>query len=59
MVRLSPEVSPGKRLSMGSELIDQLGKCVSLLDKGVLSQKEYDKLQKNIKIDIKSFSEPK
>ena len=59
VVRVSPGVSPGKRLSMRSELIDQLGKCVSLLEKGALSQEEYDELQKNIKTDIKSFSEPK
>ena len=51
-------LSPGKRLSMRSELIDQLGKSVSLLEKGALSQEEYDELQKNIKTDIKSFSEP-
>ena len=34
-------ISPGKRLNMRSKLIDQLGKCVNLLEKGALSQDEY------------------
>ena len=37
MERVQAGVSPGKRLNMRSELIDQLGKCVNLLEKGALS----------------------
>ena len=44
---------------MRSELIDQLGKCVNLLEKGALSQDEYQGLQSSIMSDIKTVSLPK
>ena len=50
------EASPSKRLSMRSELINQLGKCVNLLEKGALSEDEYQELQKSIMTDIKTVS---
>ena len=52
-------ISPRKRLNMRSELIDQLGKCVNLLEKGALSQEEYQGLQSSIMSDIKTVSLPK
>ena len=52
-------ISPRKRLNMRSELIDQLGKCVNLLEKGALSQDEYQGLQSSIMSDIKTVSLPK
>ena len=51
-------VPPSQRLNMRSELIDQLGKCVSLREKGALSDEEYQELQKSIMTDIKSVSVP-
>lgn len=47
------EVSPIKRLSMRTMLIEQLEKCVGLLEKGGLSQSEYSELQQCILKDIR------
>ena len=44
--------SPGKRVSMRSECIEQLGKWYSLFEKGAISQSDYDELQSVIKKDI-------
>ena len=45
---------PSQQLNMRSELIGQLGKCASLCEKGVLSDEEYQELQKSIMTDIKT-----
>ena len=50
-----PGVSPGKRLGMRSQCLDQLGKCIDILDKGGLSQAEFNELQKAILADIKTL----
>ena len=43
----SVAVSPGKRVSLRSECINQLDKWHSLLEKGIISRVEYDQMQKN------------
>ena len=48
-------MSPGKRLGMRSQCLDQLGKCIDILDKGELSQAEFNELQKAILADIKTL----
>ena len=53
---VSAGVSPGKRLSMRTELIDQLDKFVNPLEKGALTPLEYQDLQKSIMTDIKTVS---
>ena len=45
-----------KRMSMRCELIDQLGQCVNLLEKGALSEDEYQELQKSIMTHMKTVS---
>ena len=47
------EISPIKRLTMRTTLIDQLEKCVGILEKGGLSQTEYTELQQCILKDIR------
>ena len=51
----APGASPGKRLGMRSQCLDQLGKCIDILDKGGLSQDEFKELQKAILADIKTL----
>ena len=46
-------VSPGKRLNMRSECIDQLDKWARLMERGVISSEEYKEIQDNIMKDIK------
>ena len=46
--------SPGKRVSLRSECIEQLDKWHSLLEKGAISQLQYDEMQQAIMEDIKS-----
>ncbi len=50
------EASPSKRMSMRCELIDQLGQCVNLLEKGALSEDQYQELQKSTMTHIKTVS---
>ena len=50
-----PRVSPGKRLGTRSQCLDQLGRCIAILDKGGLSQAEFNGLQKAILADIKTL----
>jgi len=40
---------------MRSQCLDQLGKCIDNLDKGGLSQAEFNELQKAILADIKTL----
>ena len=51
----SVAVSPGKRVSLRSECINQLDKWHSLLEKGIISQEQYDKMQKTIMSDMFKF----
>ena len=47
--------SPGKRINMRSQCIDQLDKWHALMEKGAISSKEYGELQKTILDDIENF----
>ena len=48
-------ISPGRRLNMRSELIDQLDKFHRLLESGALSSAEYNELRSTILTDIKNL----
>ncbi len=48
-------VSPGRRVNIRSELIDQLKKCQELADMGAISQEVFDDLQHTILVDIKKL----
>lgn len=47
--------SPGKRIGLRTQCIDQLQKWHSLLESGAVSQEQYDELQKSILDDIKQL----
>ncbi len=53
----SPEagISPGKRIGLRSECIDQLDKWHRLMERGVISPEQYTEMQKTILTDIKKF----
>lgn len=46
-------LSPGRRVNIRSELIDQLKKCQELVDIGAISQENFQELQDTILFDIK------
>ena len=48
-------LSPGKKIQLRSELINQMSKWHDLLQAGAISQSEYDELQKTILMDIKKY----
>ena len=48
-------LSPGKRITLRSECIDQLGKWYSLLEKGVITQSKYEQLQETILGDMSTL----
>lgn len=48
-------ISPGKKVRVRSELIDQLDKFHKLKESGVLSSTEYDELRSTILTDIKDL----
>ena len=48
-------VSPAKRISLRSECINQLDKWHQLKERGVITNEEYQELQKTILVDIKKF----
>ena len=49
-------VSPGERVSLRSECINQLDKWHQLRERGVISNEQYEDLQKTILTDIKQFN---
>ena len=53
--RVPPAISPGRKVNVRSELIDQLEKWHKLLDLGVIAQEEYDELRGKILSDIKTL----
>ena len=53
--KISDAVSPGRKMSMRTELIDQLEKWHHLLDSGAVSQEDYDELKSKILYDIKEL----
>ena len=48
-------LSPGKRITLRSEFIDQLGKWYSLSEKGVITQSKYEQLQETILGDMSTL----
>lgn len=46
-------LSPGRRVNIRSELIDQLKKCQELVEIGAISQENFQELQDTILVDIK------
>ena len=48
-------ISPGKKVNMRSELIDQLQKWYQLLEMGGISQMQYNELKETILSDIKEL----
>ena len=48
-------VSPGKRISLRSECMNQLDKWHSLLDRGIITQEQYEDMQKAILNDMFKF----
>ena len=47
--------SPGKRIKLRSECIDQLTKWHQLMENGVISSQEYEDMHKTILRDIKKY----
>ena len=52
---LSVTVSPGKKVQLQGQLVDQLQKWHDLLEKGGINQTQYEEIQSNIMTDIKKF----
>ncbi len=48
-------ISPGKRLNMRSECINQLDKWHSLMERGAITVKQYQEFQDTILVDMKKF----
>ena len=48
-------VSPGKRIPLRSECINQLDKWNQLKERGVISSDQYQELQEKILQDIKKY----
>ena len=48
-------VSPGKKVNMRSQLIEQLQKWYQLLDTGAITQVQYDQLKETVMKDIKEL----
>ena len=48
-------ISPGKRVNIRSELIDQLIKCQDLIDPGVITKEVFDELRLTILADLKKL----
>lgn len=48
-------VSPGKKIQLQGQLVDQLLKWHDLLEKGGIDQKQYEEIKANIMGDVKKF----
>ena len=48
-------ISPGKRIHLRTQCMDQLEKWHCLLEKGIISKEQYKELQGSILADIKKF----
>jgi len=48
-------VSPGKRINMRGQCVDQLLKSHQLFEKGVISKEQYEEFQASILNDVKKF----
>lgn len=51
----SVAVSPGKKVQMQGQLVDQLLKWHDLLERGAIDQKQYSEMQTSIMEDVKKF----
>ena len=51
----SASISPGKRVNLRSECMDQLDKSLTLLQKGCITQEQYDNLRDKIFKDMTKF----
>ena len=51
----STGISPGKRLNLRSQCIEQLSQWYNLLEKGAITKEQYDKMQSSIMDDLKKF----
>ena len=54
-VKDSSSVSPGKRINLRGQCVDQLLKWHELLEKGAISTAQYDELKSTIMDDVKKF----
>lgn len=54
-VTVPDSFSPGRRVTLRTQCIDQLQKWHSLLESGAITRKQYDELQETILTDIKHF----
>ena len=48
-------VSPGKRINLRGQCIDQLLKWHQLLEKGAITKEQYDELHSDVIEDVKNF----
>jgi len=48
-------ISPGKRINLRTECINQLDKWHDLMEKKVISEEQYEELRESILSDIKQF----
>jgi len=53
--RATVAVSPGRKVTIRTELIDQLQKWHHLMESGAISESEYKELQQTILCDIKQL----
>ena len=51
----SVSVSPGKRVNMQGQLIEQIARLHDLLERGAISKEQYDKLQAKVLNDMDKF----
>ena len=52
---LAGSISPGKRITLRGHCVDQLAKWHDLLEKGAISQEQYNEIQHSIMLDVKKF----
>lgn len=53
--KASASASPGKRIHLRSQCIDQLTKWHKLMEEGAISEEEYEDMHSTILSDIKKF----
>ena len=54
-ISTSASISPGKRVNLRSECMDQLDKSLTLLQKGCITLEQYDNLRDKILEDMTKF----
>ena len=53
---LAGSISPGKRITLRGHCVDQLAKWHDLLEKGAISQEQYNEIQHSIMLNVKKVS---